>query len=369
MSGTFGLDKLGFVLPVEAVKFSPDFDASVRQPVTSSALGGDAGRAVPLYCDTSGRCVSGHSLLLNPADGDYQFVVKPDYRGGGSPLCLVQFSAGVFGDSNLLPLSLEAVGDAVSAVQLDLRERGAKLKLEGAKLFRLDVARNHALSEPVSSFMPVLQSVGARKSTRKWDFGGTGFYIGPDSKSWELALYDKGQHLKAKGFAGADCPANTLRAELRLMNGATIKSRLGWASATLPELRANWGTLAAVHRQSIEKELLRHRAEAFKPSPYDLRAMRDAAFASGSKAARDNFERSLGRVALIDKMGLPAAIQFECEGFASSSSDADRKKRDRIEKELKAANFWLMLHRPVRGRRPAGLLSLYQELEQTLLAA
>ncbi len=367
MTEAFGVDKLCFLLPIEAVKFSPDFDGSVRQPAASSALGREAGRAVTLYHDTSGRAVKGKDLLLNPEDGDYQLAIRPDNRGGGSPICLVQFSAHVFGGSNLLPLGYDEVGEAVLKVQNDLWDRGARLSFERAKLCRVDIARNDVFLHPLSNYMPFAAAGGARKTTKNREFGGTGFIMGPDCMSWQLAIYDKLQEMKKRGCYGADCPPNTLRTELRLMRGEQIKSRLGLSSASLSELRANWPALSAAHHAAVKNELFKYRDEALKPSPYDIGAIRDEAVASGSKAARDNFERALGRVALIERLGLDAAITFESESFAASGSVADSKKLQRIERDLKAVNYWLMLHKPVRGRRAVSSFSLHQEWAENLL--
>lgn len=365
MSRAVGLDKLAFMLPVESCQFTSDFDAPLRLALASTAAEGKAGRPAPLYRDTAGRVVSGALAMLNTEN--YQLTIKPD-RDGGKPLAFVQLSAGAFAESNLTPLGRDRCADVVLAVEHDLAERGALVPLEKCgKLTRIDIADNVQLSEPVENYGPIFAAVGARKTTSKLEFGGTGFVVGNKKRDrWQFAAYDKGAQMRAAGFAAVDCPANTLRPELRLLKGGVIRSRLGIATATLADLRGNWDALAAAHRETVERELFRYRAESLKPAPCDWGALLAAAGDSAQPWAA--FVKLSALVPFVADVGLAKATDMALRAFApDASTDAGRKQRDRIAQALEAAALRLALASVAPSGSP--MLALYRELEEKLLAA
>lgn len=366
-AGVLGLDKLGFYLSASDVTFKPDFECSVHQPKVNSATG-ETGRSMDLWRARASRArsesapISGVLATLNTPD--YQFTVKPDWETG-TPLCLVQFSAGAFSETNLEPLDYDGAAETALKVQRDLAARGAGLDLSRASLVRLDVASNVALDEPVDAYAPLFASAGGRKRLNKQDFGGTGFLL--SNTQWQLALYDKGAQMHEKGFVAELCPVNTLRPELRLMKSRVIRDRLGLSASTLPELRSNWAALRPAYDKALRSQLFRHSAIAGRLGFLDFDAAAQMAFegTNGREWARFKSLAALG--GLIGQLGLAGAKHFAARNFAPGDTPSALRQQRRFALELDAVAFRLSLD----GSAPSGrsLLTLYRELEEKLLAA
>ncbi len=363
-----GLDKLAFYLSPSDIEFRPEFAASIRRADVNSATG-EIGRESELWrprVRVRGRTrelapVSGSLAFLNTPD--YQFTVKPDGKTG-TAFCMVQFSSGAFEETNLLPLDRDGAAEIALKVQRDLAERGAALDLDRAKLVRLDVANNVILDDPVDAYAPLFSGVGARKRVSKQDFGGTGFLVG--NTRWQLALYDKGAQMRAKGLEGALCPVNTLRPELRLMKAPVIRERLGLTACTLPELRSKWSALRPAYDEALRSEIFRHSGEANKPALFDFDACAVFALESGGRRAWERFKSYSALGALVTQMGLPAAKRLVSRHFAPGATEVEKRQRLRYAEQLDAVAFRLSLDGSVSSGR--SLLTLYQELESKLLA-
>ncbi len=358
MIGALGVDKLGFLLPASEIAFSPEFAPRVEDPKNGST--GEALYNFPLYRDSAGRLVSGLRAVLNTPN--YQLTLKPD-RSGGAAVCLVQFSAGCFADTNLNPLDADECAEAALKVQRDIRARGCSLDLEQARLYRVDVARNVPLDESVASYAPIFSGIGLRKRVRKLDFGGTGFVVG--NKQWEIAGYDKGEQMRELGFDANLRPDNTFRPELRLLKGSVIGKRLG--AKTLPELRASWSNLKPVYLQSLKQEVLKIDSNADVDALVSWEALaRHAAESGGNTWTAFKSEAAL--MMLLKDKGLPAAEHFVATAFGySTRTERGRKWIERRSGDLRRAAGLLAL----QASAPSGrtLLTLYRELESKLLAA
>jgi hypothetical protein len=358
MVGALGVDKLGFLLPASEIAFSPEFAPRVEDPKNGST--GEALYNFPLYRDSRGRSVSGLRAVLNTPD--YQLTLKPD-RSGGAAVCLVQFSAGCFADTNLNPLDADECAEAALKVQRDVRKRGCKLDLEQARLWRVDVARNVMLDESVASYAPIFSGVGLRKRVRKLDFGGTGFVVG--NKQWEIAGYDKGEQMRESGFVKDSPSDNVFRPELRLLKGSVIGKRLG--AKTLPELRAGWSNLKPVYLQSLKQEVLKMDSSTDVDALISWEAVaRHAAESGGNTWTAFKSEAAL--MMLLKDKGLPAAEHFVATAFGyDARTERGRKWIERRTSDLRRAAGLLAL----QAAAPSGrtLLTLYRELEKKLLAA
>jgi hypothetical protein len=311
---------------------------------------------------TRGSSVSGSKAFLNTPD--YQFTVKPDWETG-TPLCLVQFSAGAFAETNLEPLDKDGAAEATLAVQRDLKSRGAALDLNSAKLVRLDVAQNVALDEPVDSYAPLFASVGGKKRVSKQDFGGTGFLLG--NTQWQLAAYDKGAQMKEKGYELQLRPVNTLRLESRLMRSRVIRDRLGLTASTLPELRENWTALRPAFDKTLRSQLFRHSSSVGRLCFLDFDVAAQMAFEGPKSREWARFKSMAALGSLIGQLGLAGAKNFADKWFTPENTASAIRQRRRYHAELDAVAFRLSLD----GSAPSGrsLLTLYRELEQKLLAA
>ncbi len=357
MSSSIGLDKLGFLLPVEDVAVSPDCAARVGSAINAAT--GESMTPRTLYRDTSGREVVGNIASLNTPN--YQFGIKPDRAGSGS-LALLQFSAGAFSKNNLEPLDRERTMEILRRVERDLDERGVKLKLERAKLIRVDVAKNVVLSRPVACFAPALAASGASKRTRKLDFGGTGFVVG--NKSWEIGFYDKGEEMKEKGYDPAECPVNSLRAELRFMKIHPTCVRD--VDRTVPNLLKGWKTLEADYNQAMRREVFRPKLEKAKKQTPDFKQLAGEVKQTGERCLWQRFKSEAMLMLLVEHYGLEGAKNFAATEFGfDASTKAGKRQIERMHAELERAAFAVQM----AGKNENGdqILALYEELSAKIL--
>jgi hypothetical protein len=312
-----------------------------------------------LYCDTSGREVTGNIASYNTPN--FQFGIKPDRAGVGS-IALLQFSAGAYSKNNLEPLDRDRTMEVVRRVERDLDERGAKLKLERAKLIRVDIAKNAVLSRPVACYAPALAAAGASKRTRKQDFGGTGFVVG--NKSWEIGFYDKGEEMKEKGYEPADCPANSLRAEYRSMSLSLTCVRD--CDRTVPNLLKGWKTLETDYNQAMRREVFRPKLEAAKKQAPDFDKLADEVTATQTRFIWQRFKNEAMLMLLVEHMGLEAAKDFAATKFGfDARTKAGRRQIERMHAELERAAFAVKM----AGTNENGdlILALYEELSAAIL--
>ncbi len=356
MNVRLGLDKLQFFLSADDVKIGPDFPATIENPVNAAT--GEALESRVLY-HADGVPKSGRVAHFNSRN--YQFSVN-HAASAGKPVCIVQFSAGAFRDSNLEPLGRDECMDVAQAVQRDLRDKGVRLDLSRAKLTRVDIAQNVKLAHPVPCYAPALAALGARKRTRKQDFGGTGFIVG--NKTWEIGFYDKGEQMKALGYDAGLRPSNTVRPELRFMKHRLIKQSLG--AETLPQLRKSWRQIAPVYDTSLRRDVFRVKLEQGKRASVDWQALANAMVADGRRQIWQHFKNEAALLLMVRDLGLDYAKQFAATQLGyDGESDTVRRQRDRIGAELERAAFALK----VQATSTDGykVLELYEELKAQVL--
>jgi putative lipoic acid-binding regulatory protein len=356
MSPQLGLDKLQFLLPISDVTISPDFPATVENPVNAAT--GEALAQRVLY-RAGDREVCGRVAHYNTKN--YQLAVKHS-RTGDYPSVIVQFSAGAFADSNLEPLDGDACMDVAQAVQKDLAEKGVLLDLSAARLLRLDIAQNVQLAHPVACYAPALAALGARKRTRKMDFGGTGFIVG--NKSWEIGFYDKGEQMKTLGYAADMRPTNTVRPEVRLMKARLIKG--SFTAETLPELRKSWREMKPVYNRFLRRDVFRAALETRKQNSLNLDELASVVRENVERNIFQRFMTDLAHMALVDELGEEGAKIFAATQFGfSRDTKSGCRQIERINANLASAAFALKMQaRDTSGRKVA---ELQRELKQACL--
>jgi hypothetical protein len=356
MSARIGLDKLLFQLSVKDVTISPDFPATLEHSVNAAT--GEARETRVLY-RAGGKDVAARVAHYNTKN--YQFAIKQP-RAGDDPSCFIQFSAGAFRESNLEPLDGDECMETALAVQKELAEKGAELDLSAARLVRVDIAQNVQLTQPVACYAPALAALGARKRTRKMDFGGTGFIVG--NKSWEIGFYDKGEQMKILGYPPELRPTNTARPEVRLMKGRLIKG--AFAAETLPELRKNWSEIRPVYDGYLRRDVFRAALETRKHTSINFDAL--AALVCG-KVERNRWSRFKSEgmlVLLVLDMGVDMAKEFAATQFGyDRDTKTGRRQIDRINAELDSAAFGLKLQALNKSGTKAA--ELYDELKRACL--
>jgi hypothetical protein len=357
VSKHLGVDKIALFLPVPDVKFEPHFPATVQNPVNAAT--GEPLRHNQLY-STGEQIITGQRAHYNTKD--FQFTIAPD-RGGGPANCILQFSAGAFSDSNERPLNKHMVTLCAHDVRNELLAVGVDFPTDKARLVRLDVAKNVELSHPVACYSPVFQALSTRKSVNKLDFGGTGFLAGNTQR--QFAFYDKGAEMLAKGHEMAECPVNTLRPELRMLNGRVIKNTIG--SQTLDGLQSAWDMLHAVYVHELERDVFRPVMEQKAEATLNLYDEARFVLDGPSKRKWSAFKDDLGLLFLVKEQGLDAAKHFVVSFLVEDPTSASGKRQaKRIFAELEKADYAIRMGDAAPDGTP--LKELYRELKRVVMA-
>lgn len=365
MSASLGIDKAILMTSIENVAIDPDFKkARLENPIDPAT--GEALYNRRIYRDTTGREVRGQMLSANKSHA-YQFAIKPDRSGSDSSNVFIGFSGNCFRENNLEPLGRDALMDSLQSVERDLKERGVSVNLEGAKLVGLHITPNVQLEQPIVEYAGIFGAIGAKKRSRKLDFGGTGFILG--NKEWEISFYDKMQQMKDAGYEIDSCPPRTLRPEARFNKGRQIFDFLG--VKTVPELRSNWEQVPTGYRRLMEREVFKPAYEDAlqKPAALDWGTMAAQAVERHHRNRWQLFKSDALAVLMVRDMGLDVAKHFVQESFGYDlSSEAGKRQIDRIHRELEIANFTL----GVQGKSPKSrreMKELYRELRDKILSA
>jgi hypothetical protein len=104
-----------------------------------------------------------------------------------------------------------------SIIEQELQEVGVKADIEGAKMFRLDLAKQATMKQPVLMYAEAFRTVKAKRLTgRTYP---NGFYF--SNKGSELCFYDKGLEAKILGLH------NFMRGEARFKKGEIVQKQTG----------------------------------------------------------------------------------------------------------------------------------------------
>jgi hypothetical protein len=248
-------------------------------------------------------------------------------------------------------------------VRNELLAVGVDFPTDKARLVRLDVAKNVELSHPVACYSPVFQALSTRKSVNKLDFGGTGFLAGNTQR--QFAFYDKGAEMLAKGHEPAECPVNTLRPELRMLNGRVIKNTIG--SQTLDGLQSAWDMLHAVYVHEIERDVFRPKMEQKAEASLNLYDEARFVMDGPSKRKWSAFKDDLGLLLFVKEQGLEAAKHFALTQIVEDpTTPAGKRQAKRIFAELEKADYAIRMGDAAPEGTP--LKELYRELKRVVMA-
>ncbi len=352
-----GLDKLAFLLPLDEVKLTPDFAPKIeRGPINGKTLEPLPERVIYTVGGVP-RC----GRLAHFNTKDFQFAIRPNRERSGS-VCMVQFSAGAFQESNLEPFGLDETCDAARQVQSDLKQNGVSFDFKLAKLVRLDIAQNCKMAYPVAAYAPALASVGARKRVRKVEFGVTGFYIG--NKSLEIGFYDKAEQMKKLGYAPHHLPVNGMRPEVRLQKARLIREALSCSS--LAELPNAWPQLRPAYNHFLKRDVFRARNEKTSGAALEMEPLAALAVSASPSRAFQHFAKRLALLTLVHQHGIGAAKHFVSENFGyDATTESGQRQIERVHAELEAADF--ALKHDVKSRTEHKVKELYKELRDRVL--
>jgi hypothetical protein len=356
VSKKIGIDKITLFLPVSEMKIEPHFPAKIHN--TQNAATGQMNSVNHLFYNGE-RHISGQRATYNT--DDFQVTIAPD-RAGAPPNCLLQWSARAFSGSNEVPQDRDAVAQCARDVRISLSDVGLHFPMERARLVRADLAQNVELSHPVECYTPVFGALSARRSVDKQDFGGTGFLMRNTQR--QVAFYDKGAEMHAKGAELAECPQNTLRPEVRLMKGRVVRDTLG--VETLEDLNRGWDKIAGAYTESLERDVFRPKMEEKIGAALDF--YQEARFIMDSEYIRkwQAFKSDATPMMLVERFGLEFAKNFlEFNLVDDPTSPAGKRQVTRMNAELEKAAFAIKMSEAAPDKTP--LQELYQELKRAVL--
>ncbi len=357
MSNPVGIDKITLFLPVSELVIEPHFPAKIHN--TQNAATGRMNSVNHLFHNGE-RNISGQRATYNTED--FQLTIAPD-RAGESPNCMIQWSARAFSGSNEVPMQRQQVSESARDVRNELSALGLHFPMEKARLVRLDLAKNVELEHPVASYTPVFGALSARKSVDKQDFGGTGFLMRNTQR--QIAFYDKGAEMHAKGAELDECPVNTLRPECRLMKGKVIRDTLGFES--VQDVTRGWEKIPGAYVESLERDVFRHKMEKKIGAALDF--YQEASFIMEGEYARkwQAFKSDTTPMMLVERFGLEHAKEFVAFHLVDDS-DCPVGKRQilRMHTELEQAAFAIKMSAVATDKTP--LQQLYQELKRSVLS-
>jgi len=356
VSNLVGIDKVVLFLPVEQIKFNPDSQLIIESPFDAAT--GEPKFTNNLYHDGE-RWRTGREAHFR--NSDFQLTIEAG-KGRTGPVALLQWSGGAFKNTNLHPSTAEEIAQVARDVENTLRDASIGFNVDAARLCRLDITRNHEMSQPVAAFSPVFQTLPTPKRLPKTDYGGTGVLLA--NGQHEKALYDKGEEMRIKRPKMDAYPVNTLRSELRLKKSGVIRKSLGFGN--LAGLQAGWDVLQPFYAQSLKRDLFRPKMEENAQASldfYDLaRFIRD----SDKKRKWQQFQSHGFRCVLVKQMGLQLVKHFVATelGIDASTAAGERQIR-RIHLELDQAAHAVALGDAAPDGTP--LRALYAELKAKLL--
>ncbi len=356
MSSQLGLDKLQLLLPASEVSFRPDFPSEVKTSYNGGT--GEHERERDLYWNGE-KFVKGTRACFNTKNFHVDIV---PHRENASSLFLVHFSGGAYRDNNLEPMDNEGAVRALCGIQDDLLALGCSADLMKAQITRMDLARNSVMDLPVPSYSPAFGLIQCRQRVNMVQHGPTGFYAG--NKQWETGFYDKGAEMLDKGFELAECPENTLRAEMRYLKSATVRAATG--CETPKDLRKNWQNLAPAYKASLERDVFKAKVEANLDRNIAIDTLFEMVRRSGAKRQSAAFHKQLGMMQLVMLVGAEEATRRVAEEFGyDASTESDAKQIARLRKDYNGASLSLKAH---AGTATGALVKdLYRELKERVL--
>lgn len=356
MKHTLGLDKLQFLIPTGEMRFGSDFAATISNSM-DAATGAVKGDRVLYRSDE--REFTGLKAFVNTPN--FSLTITPPIQGVES-VCTLHFSAGAYAENNLEPLDLERTLHVARNAREELLSLGAEADLEQAQITRMDIARNVALSRPVRCYSPCFMALGTRARVDKADFGGTGFLVG--NKTWEIGFYDKGAEMFEKKHAPEECPANTLRPELRFKKARAVRDAVG--CDRLVDLPSKWENLREAYKRGLERDVFRSKPEAAIDRSLNFYQMAQEVLDGELDRKWQGFKSQTGVILLVHNMGLEMAKWFVAEklGYDAETEAGERQLR-RIYRELEAADFALKNDGYDEAEQP--IRELYKELKREVM--
>ncbi len=261
------------------------------QPHSYQADTGVISNNRPLWTDTDGRPVEGREA--KHVAERFTVIIKAP-RPGALVGCYVQLSLPKFcSGNNFAPIGLQEFQAAMLRLERELRERGIRASLLSANMSWLHLFRNILTDEVFAAYAPFLRQVKPGRQLQ-CEFGPTLVW---KNTQQQVVIYDKIAEMRHRGYDVSVYPANTMRCELRLLNGHKIESVLG--GRTVETLCREYSNLGDIFNNAVRKTLFK------TPIPDD-----DILVGSQMKKEMRAFQKTRGRNWVQPYLQAQGAITF-----------------------------------------------------------
>jgi hypothetical protein len=195
-----GIDKIALTTK----EFSVEHTDNLVTKITT----GQGSQPAYLYKDNAGNEVWGNN--------SYHNTERINMSISGYGMQVLVNPSKIFHPHELLT-DVSKLGEVYSIIEQELLEVGVKADLAGAKVFRLDLAKQATMKQPVLMYAEAFRAVKAKRLTgRTYP---NGFYF--SNKGSELCFYDKGLESKILGAS------NFMRGEARFKKGEIVQKQVG----------------------------------------------------------------------------------------------------------------------------------------------
>jgi len=304
----------------------------------------------PLWRKPSGAVVKGSKAFYNSEH--INLTIAPLKESGVQAFVKFSVPKIYYGD-NYYSTGREGTQAVLGIVERELLEAGIETDIQEASLSRIDTCATAIMEEAFPSYAPIFSLLNGSRQQRR-DYGTTFLW---ENSQIQQCIYDKNREAENRGIAPGTYPAQSMRAEYRLLNKRKIESTLGFSSVGM--LPNQWDLLKDRSRQAWSK-LFR-----FEPGEFEIMASRQLSLELShfrDKYGRnylDYYLKAVGALSLVSVAGI------ETLRSALQELEEDRLKVYRAVKKLEQAKAELELLREEPVSRKT-LSTLYQELREKI---
>lgn len=205
-----------------------------------------------LFTDTSGTQCHGQNAYYN--SNTCNLDINKD-KGMLVQFCVPKVTTG----GNYYTADKQETRQAFDTVQTHLSDHGIRCNIQEGKVSRLDLTKTVETDHSFSTYLPVLQLLDGKRAKDKRSYQAETMLFG--NRSIQVCCYNKIAELHSQGLDTSPYPANSFRAELRLLKGRKVHDSLGIATGN--DLINHWDNLED-QRQTLLKDFL------FRVSPGDF---------------------------------------------------------------------------------------------------
>jgi len=366
-STNVGIDKLSVVCQ--------DFEVNSVVPLSVygelKRAGMEATEPNCLFKTKAGEPVFGSKAILNTEAGNY--TIQNGIMTVNCNPSKLFFPAQTFKHGNKLikgswQLLTEAgqLQSVIEAVEADAQKHGLCFDFGNSKLFRLDLAKQHEMSRPFAQYIPALESLKMKYTkSNNIQHGTQTFQFGTTASNTVVCLYDKEEELlkaqKVKSFG-----SNFLRAELRMLNGRTVRN-LTQAQTPNDLVRQEPEQRRTVYEDYLSKRLFYGQAPELFTSEHSLRSLVEHYTAQDTKRPFQKVVQTVGVQTICELVGIEAFLKLYCSVLTQQGQTTDetisrnlRRYRTELHRLAGVANN---LYKPVQ------VVELLAELRSVLLVA